>query len=70
WKTMQHSIFKHSSLTQDAKSRSVNNWLQRLYHGLSLDYGDVEVTEMSNDKRVYATRQCRQHGRPSMSTSK
>ncbi|KAF0702736.1 Uncharacterized protein FWK35_00029607 [Aphis craccivora] len=26
--TMQHWIFKHSSLTQDAKSRSVNNWLQ------------------------------------------
>ncbi|KAF0717918.1 Integrase catalytic domain-containing protein, partial [Aphis craccivora] len=43
--TMQHWIFKHSSLIQDAKSRSVNNWLQRLYHGLSLDYGDIDVIE-------------------------
>lgn len=42
----QHWIFKHTSLTQDAKSRSVNSWLQRLYHGLSLEYGDVEYTEI------------------------
>ena len=45
WAT-QHWIFKHKSLKQDAKSRSVNSWLQRLYHGLSLDYGDVEYKEI------------------------
>jgi len=44
--TVQYLIFKHSSLTQDAKSRSVNNWLQQLHHGLSLDYGDMEYTEI------------------------
>lgn len=44
--TMQHWVFKHSSLTQDAKSRSVNNWLKRRYHGLTLDCGDVEYTEI------------------------
>jgi|UniRef100_A0A2S2PJR3 hypothetical protein len=42
----QHWIFKHTSLKQDAKSRSVNSWLQRLHHGLSLDYGDVEYEEI------------------------
>lgn len=42
----QHWIFKHTSLTQDAKSRSVNSWLKRLYHGLSLEYGDVEYVEI------------------------
>jgi len=44
--TTQQWIFKHTSLTQDAKSWSVNSWLQRLYHGLSLKYGDVEYTEI------------------------
>jgi len=44
----QHWIFKHTSLKQDAKSRSVNSWLKRLYHGLSPDYGDVEYEEIHN----------------------
>ena len=30
----QHWIFKNSHINQNAKSRSVNNWLQRHYHGL------------------------------------
>lgn len=42
----QHWIFKHTPLKQDAKSRSVSSWLQRLHHGLSLDYGDVEYEEI------------------------
>lgn len=42
----QHWIFKHTSLKQDAKSQSVNSWLERLYHGLSLEYGDVEYGEI------------------------
>lgn len=42
----QHWIFKNTSLKQDAKSRSVNSWLQRLHHGLSPDYGDVDYEEI------------------------
>lgn len=42
----QHWIFKNTTLKQDAKSRSVNSWLQRLHHGLSPDYGDVEYEEI------------------------
>lgn len=45
WAT-QHWIFKNSNITQDAKSRSVNKWLERYYHGLSLDYGEVEYEEL------------------------
>lgn len=45
WAT-QHWIFKHSGKTQNAKSRSVNRWLERHYHRLSLDYGDVEYDEI------------------------
>ncbi|KAE9522111.1 hypothetical protein AGLY_017499 [Aphis glycines] len=44
--THQHFILKHISLKQDAKSRSVNNWLERLQHGLSLEYGDIEYGEI------------------------
>lgn len=44
----QHWIFKHSHLTQNAKSRSVNKWLERNYHKLSLEYGDVEYTEINH----------------------
>lgn len=44
--THQHFIFKHTSLKQDAKSRSVNSWLERLQHGLSLEYGDIEYGEI------------------------
>ena len=42
----QHWIFKHSPTTQNAKSRSVNNWLERNYHQLSLEKGDVEYKEL------------------------
>lgn len=45
WAT-QHWIFKHSSSTQNAKSRSVNKWLERHYHRLSLDCGDVQFEEL------------------------
>ncbi|KAF0726405.1 Uncharacterized protein FWK35_00015507 [Aphis craccivora] len=44
--THQHFIFKHTSLKQDAKSQSVNSWLERLQHGLSLEYGDIEYGEI------------------------
>lgn len=43
----QHWIFKHSHETQNAKSRSVNKWLERNYHNLSLEYGDVEYDEVN-----------------------
>lgn len=42
----QHWIFKHSEATQNAKSRCVNRWLERHYHRLSLDHGDVDFTEI------------------------
>lgn len=45
WVT-QHWIFKHSTNTQDLKSRNVNRWLEKHYHCLSLDYGDVEFEEI------------------------
>jgi hypothetical protein len=42
----QHWIFKHSRVTQIAKSRSVNKWLERNYHNLSMEHGDVEYEEV------------------------
>ena len=45
WAT-QHWIFKHSNLRQDNKSRKTNKWLERNYHKLSLDYGDIEYEEV------------------------
>lgn len=44
----QHWIFKHPLITQDAKSQSVNKWLERNYHRLSIEYGDVEYKELDN----------------------
>lgn len=32
--------------TQDMKTRSANRWLERHYHRLTLDYGDVEFEEI------------------------
>jgi len=46
WST-QHWIFKNSKLKQDNKSRKTNKWLERNYHQLSLDYGDIEYEELS-----------------------
>ncbi|KAF0710473.1 Uncharacterized protein FWK35_00029720, partial [Aphis craccivora] len=44
--TFKNNTFKHTSLKQDAKSRSVNSWLKRLQHSLSLEYGDIEYGEI------------------------
>jgi hypothetical protein len=43
----QHYIFKHYDNSQNAKSRSVNKWLERNYHGLSIEYGDIEYKEIN-----------------------
>ncbi|KAL4119500.1 hypothetical protein QTP88_012307 [Uroleucon formosanum] len=45
WST-QHWIFKNSKLKQDNKSRKTNKWLERNYHQLSLEYGDIEYEEV------------------------
>ncbi|KAL4152739.1 hypothetical protein QTP88_000572 [Uroleucon formosanum] len=45
WAT-QHWIFKHSKSMEDNKSRKTNKWLERNYHQLSIDYGDVEYEEV------------------------
>lgn len=45
WAT-QHWIFKNSKSIQDNKSRKTNKWLERNYHKLSLEYGDVEYEEL------------------------
>jgi hypothetical protein len=42
----QHYIMKLLSEYQNARSRSVNNWLFRNYHQLSLECGDVEYSEL------------------------
>ena len=42
----QHWVFKTPHETQNARSRSVNKWLYRNYHQLSLDCGDVEYREI------------------------
>lgn len=42
----QHYIVKSPGEYQNARSRSVNNWLFRNYHQLSLDCGDVEYSEL------------------------
>ena len=43
----QHWIFKNSKSMQDNKSRKTNKWLERNYHNLSIEYGDVEYEELS-----------------------
>jgi len=54
----QHWIFKNSC-TKNAKSRCVNKWLERNYHQLSLECGDVEYSELGqilsslNFTRIY-----------------
>lgn len=45
--TTQHWIFKNSKLLQDNKSRKTNKWLERNYHQLSIEYGDIEYEELS-----------------------
>ena len=45
WAT-QHWIFKHSLLTQNVKTRGVNKWLERNYHQIPVEYGDVEYEEI------------------------
>lgn len=42
----QHWIFKHTSNTQNAKSRAVNKWLERNFHQLPLEQGDVKYEEV------------------------
>lgn len=43
----QHYIFKLCNvITQNLKSRNVNKWLENNYHGLSLNYGDIEYKEL------------------------
>jgi hypothetical protein len=46
--TAQHWILKHKSLKQDTKSQNTNKWLERNYHGLPLEYGDVDYKELGN----------------------
>lgn len=46
WST-QHWIFKHSSSIQDDKSLMTNKWLERHYHKIPLEFGDVEFKEIS-----------------------
>jgi len=46
WMT-QHWIFKNSKSMQDNKSQKTNKWLERNYHQLSIDYGDVEYEKLS-----------------------
>lgn len=44
---VQHWIFKHPPpVMQNAKSRAVNYWLQRNFHQLTFDCGDVEPDEI------------------------
>ncbi|KAL4126068.1 hypothetical protein QTP88_010299 [Uroleucon formosanum] len=45
WAT-QHWIFKHSNSMQDNKSRKTNKWLERNYHQLAIEFGDVEYEEL------------------------
>ncbi|KAL4153420.1 hypothetical protein QTP88_001253 [Uroleucon formosanum] len=45
WAT-QHWIFKHSKSMEDNKSRKTNKWLERNYHQLSIEYGDIEYEEL------------------------
>lgn len=42
----QHFIFKTPLKSQNAKSKSVNRWLFRNYHQISLEYGDIEYEEI------------------------
>ena len=45
--SMQHWIFKNSYSAQNTKSLRVNKWLERNYHQLSLEYGDIEYKEIN-----------------------
>jgi len=45
WAT-QHWIFKHSCGTQNGKSRKTNKWLERNFHQMTLEYGDIEYEEL------------------------
>jgi len=42
----------NTPLTKVKKTRSVNSWLQRLYQGLSLEYGDVKYTDYRDTKNI------------------
>jgi hypothetical protein len=46
--TVQHWIFKHRLIRQDAKSQKVNKWLERNYQRLTLEHGDVNYKELGN----------------------
>ncbi|KAE9526191.1 hypothetical protein AGLY_013822 [Aphis glycines] len=39
-------IFKHSKSMEDNKSRKTNKWLERNYHQLAVEFGDVEYEEL------------------------
>jgi phosphoglucomutase len=45
WAT-QHWIFKHYNNRQDGSTRRTNKWLEKHYHGLPIEYGDVEYEEI------------------------
>ncbi|KAE9521279.1 hypothetical protein AGLY_018298 [Aphis glycines] len=45
WAT-QHWIFKHANSMQDNKSQKTNKWLERNYHQLAIEYGDIEYEEL------------------------
>ncbi|KAL4125738.1 hypothetical protein QTP88_009978 [Uroleucon formosanum] len=45
WAT-QHWIFKHSKSMEDNKSHKTNKWLERNYHQLAIEFGDVEYEEL------------------------
>jgi len=42
----QHWIFKNSNLKQDNKSRKTNKWLERNFHQLTIEHGDIEYEEV------------------------
>ncbi|KAF0719455.1 Integrase catalytic domain-containing protein [Aphis craccivora] len=50
WAT-QHWIFKNSKSMEDNKSCKTNKWLERNYHQLSIEYGDMEYEELGEQKK-------------------
>ena len=42
----QHWIFKNPHLKQDNKSRKTIKWLERNFHQLTIEHGDVEYDEV------------------------
>lgn len=42
----QHWIFKNSPGAQNGQSRKTNKWLERNFHQIALEYGDVEYEQL------------------------